>query len=94
MLTSYDTMKSTVVLWDLVDGSLMGPTTVGNYAEVLKKNLTKDSVDFTKEDLNLVQARKRQHIIPTYAREEQNQTDSDIPRVSNGPEANTKIPDK
>ena len=69
----------------------MGPTTVGNYAEVLKRNLTKDYVDFTKEDLNLVPARKRQHIIPTYACEEQKKPDPDIPRVINGPTAKQRF---
>ena len=53
-----------------VAGSLMGTTTIGNYAEVLKQTLTQNAVDFTKKDLNRVQARKRQHIIPMYAREE------------------------
>ena len=71
----------------VVSGSLMGPTTVGNYAAVLKRNLTKDSVDFTKEALNIVPSRKRQHIIPTYAREEQPKSDSNIPRVINVPAA-------
>ena len=70
-----------------VSGSLMEPTTVGNYAAVLKRNLSKDSVDFTKEALNIVPARKRQHIIPTYAQEEQTKNDSDIPRVINEPKA-------
>ena len=68
-----------------VAGSLMGPTTVGNYSAVLRRNLTKDSVDFTNETLNIVPARKRQHIIPTYSREEKSKNDSDIPRVINGP---------
>ena len=69
----------------------MGPTTVGNYAAVLKRNLTKDSVDFTNETLNIVPARKRQHIIPTYAREEQSKNDSDIPRVINGPKTKPNL---
>ena len=67
-----------------VAGSLMGTTTVGNYAEVLKRNLTKDSVDFTKANLNQIPVRKRQHVIPTYAREETARSTPDIPRVING----------
>ena len=46
--------------------SLMRTTTVGNYADVLKNNLTSASVDFTQDNFNSVRARKRQHIIPTY----------------------------
>ena len=68
-----------------VAGSLMGTTTVGNYAEVLKKNLTSTSVDFSQDSYNSVRARKRQHIIPTYGRENNSLPDDDIPRVINGP---------
>ena len=52
-----------------VAGSLMGTTTVGNYATILKKNLTTASVDFTQDNYNSVRPRKRHQIIPTYGRE-------------------------
>ena len=62
-----------------VTGSLMGTKTVGKYAEVLKKNLTDTSVDFTQDNYNLVRARKRQNIIPTYGREDNKKINYDIP---------------
>ena len=70
-----------------VAASLMGTTTVGNFVEVLKRTLTQNAVDFTKEDLNRVHPHKRQHIIPMYAREENNQPNSPIPQVITRPTA-------
>ena len=68
-----------------VSGSFMGTTMVGKYAAVLKRNLTKDSMDFTKENLNKTQVQKRQHIIPTYEREENSISQKQITRIINGP---------
>ena len=42
-----------------VSGSLLGTTTVGNYAEVLKRNLSTNANDFNQESLNTNVFQKR-----------------------------------
>ena len=47
-------------------GSLIGPTTVGNYAEVLRKNLTPTSIDLTTNTHNTGMKHRRRTQIPIY----------------------------
>ena len=47
-------------------GSLIGPTTVGNYAEVLRRNLTPTSIDLTQNTHNSGSKLRRRTQIPIY----------------------------
>ena len=47
-----------------IAGGLIGPTTVGNYAAVLKSNLTPNAKPPQEESLNRGHQHKRRHIIP------------------------------
>ena len=55
-----------------IDGGLIGPTAVGNYADVLKSNLTPNAKYPKDESLNRGHQYKRRHIIPVVTCENNN----------------------
>ena len=65
-----------------IPGSLIGPNTVGNYAEVLKRNLTPNAINIVNDNLNQGTQYTRRQMIPVYTDKSEVKIDSSPQTVS------------